>query len=87
MGGLLRVVAEGEVFGLHGSPGALLFGAWLSGPPNRVRRHIMPGIDWTRTDPGSTGCIRRPFGYTLRADGRWRSRDDSPRASRPARRA
>ncbi len=44
MGGLLLVVAAGEVFGLHGSLGALLFGASLSGLPNRVRRNIMPGM-------------------------------------------
>ena len=44
MGGLLLVVAGAEVFGLHGSLGALLFGAALSGLPNRVRRNIMPGM-------------------------------------------
>ena len=43
-GGLLLVVAGAEVFGLHGSLGALLFGASLSALPNRVRRNIMPGM-------------------------------------------
>lgn len=44
VGGLLLVVALGEVFGLHGSLGALLFGACLAGLPNRIRRNIMPGV-------------------------------------------
>ena len=44
MGSLLLVVAGAEVFGLHGSLGALLFGASLSGLPNRIRRDIMPGM-------------------------------------------
>ena len=44
VGGLLLVVAVGEIFGLHGSLGALLFGACLAGIPNRIRRKIKPGV-------------------------------------------
>ena len=43
-GGLLLVVVGAEEIGLHGSLGALLFGASLSGLPNRMRRDIMPGM-------------------------------------------
>ncbi len=44
VGSLFLVVAGAELIGLHGSLGALLFGASLSGLPNRMRRDIMPGI-------------------------------------------
>ena len=44
VGSLFLVVAGAELIGLHGSLGALLFGASLSGLPNRVRSDIMPGI-------------------------------------------
>ena len=44
IGGLLLVVAGTEFVGLHGSIGALLFGASLSGMPDRVRREILPGL-------------------------------------------
>ena len=43
-GGLFLVVVGAEEIGLHGSLGALLFGASLSGLPNRMRRDIMPGM-------------------------------------------
>lgn len=43
-GGLFLVVVGAEEIGLHGSLGALLFGASLSGLPNRMRREIMPGM-------------------------------------------
>ena len=44
IGGLFLVVAGSERIGLHGSLGALLFGASLSGLPSRMRRDVMPGI-------------------------------------------
>ena len=44
LGGLLLVVAGAEQIGLHGSLGALLFGAALSGLPHRMREDIMPGM-------------------------------------------
>lgn len=44
IGGLFLVVAGAERIGLHGSLGALLFGASLSGLPHRMRADIMPGI-------------------------------------------
>lgn len=44
VGGLFLVVAGAEKIGMHGSLGALLFGASLSGLPNRMRSDIMPGI-------------------------------------------
>ena len=44
IGGLFLVVAGAENFGLHGSLGALLFGAALSGLPHRMREDIMPGM-------------------------------------------
>ncbi len=44
IGGLLLVVAGTEFVGLHGSIGALLFGASLSGMSDRVRREILPGL-------------------------------------------
>ena len=44
MGGLFLVVVGAEEMGLHGSLGALLFGASLSGLPNRLRHDIMPGM-------------------------------------------
>ena len=44
VGSLFLVVAGAELIGLHGSLGALLFGASLSGLPKRVRSDIMPGI-------------------------------------------
>ncbi len=44
LGGLFLVVVGAEEVGLHGSLGALLFGAALSMLPYQVRRDIMPGI-------------------------------------------
>ena len=44
LGFLFLVVDAAEVFGLHGTLGALLFGASLSGLPYQVRREIMPGL-------------------------------------------
>ena len=44
IGTLFLVVAGAERIGLHGSLGALLFGASLSGLPSRMRRDIMPGM-------------------------------------------
>ncbi len=44
IGGLFLVVVGAEEFGLHGSLGALLFGAALSGLPHRMREDIMPGM-------------------------------------------
>ena len=44
LGGLFLTVAGAEKMGLHGSLGALLFGAALSGMPYQVRRDIAPGM-------------------------------------------
>ena len=44
IGGLFLVVVGAERFSLHGSLGALLFGAALSGLPHRMRVDIMPGM-------------------------------------------
>ncbi len=44
LGGLFLVVVGAERAGLHGSLGALLFGAALSTLPYQVRRDIMPGM-------------------------------------------
>ena len=44
LGGLFLVVVAAEEVGLHGSLGALLFGAALSILPYQVRRDIMPGL-------------------------------------------
>ena len=44
IGGLFLVVVGAERIGLHGSLGALLFGAALSGLPHRMREDIMPGM-------------------------------------------
>ncbi len=44
LGGLFLVVVAAERVGLHGSLGALLFGAALSMLPYQVRRDIMPGM-------------------------------------------
>ena len=44
IGGLLVVVAISEAVGTHGSLGALLFGAALSGLPYQLRRDIVPGM-------------------------------------------
>ena len=44
LGGLFLVVVGAEEAGLHGSIGALLFGAALSMLPYQVRRDIMPGL-------------------------------------------
>ena len=44
LGGLFLVVVGAEKAGLHGSLGALLFGAALSSLPYQVRREIMPGM-------------------------------------------
>ena len=47
LGGLFLVVVGAEKVGLHGSLGALLFGAALSTLPYQVRREIMPGMRGT----------------------------------------
>ena len=47
LGGLFLVVVAAEEVGLHGSLGALLFGAALSMLPFQVRRDIMPGLRGT----------------------------------------
>ena len=47
LGGLFLVVVAAETVGLHGSLGALLFGAALSTLPFQVRRDIMPGMRGT----------------------------------------
>lgn len=44
LGGLFLMVVAAHEIGLHGSIGALLFGAALSGMPHRVRLDIMPGL-------------------------------------------
>ena len=44
LGGLFLVVVAAEVVGLHGSLGALLFGAALSFLPYQMRHDIMPGM-------------------------------------------
>ena len=44
LGGLFLTVAGAATMGLHGSLGALLFGAALSGMPYQVRRDIVPGM-------------------------------------------
>lgn len=44
LGGLFLMVITAEHIGLHGSLGALLFGASLAGLPHQVRREIAPGI-------------------------------------------
>ena len=44
LGGLFLMVMAAERIGLHGSLGALLFGASLSGLPHQVRREIVPGF-------------------------------------------
>ena len=44
LGILFLMVYGAEVMGLHGSLGALLFGASLSGLPYQVRREIIPGL-------------------------------------------
>ena len=44
MGALFLVVVGTESIGLHGSLGALLFGAALSGLPNRLRQEFVPGM-------------------------------------------
>ena len=44
MGGLFLMVVVAEEIGLHGSLGALLFGAALSGLPRQVYNDVMPGI-------------------------------------------
>ena len=44
LGGLFLVVVGADYVGLHGSLGALLFGAALSSLPYQVRRDIMPGM-------------------------------------------
>ena len=44
LGTLFLVVDAAEIIGLHGTLGALLFGASLSGLPYQVRLEIMPGL-------------------------------------------
>ena len=44
IGSLLVVVSLSEIVGIHGSLGALLFGAALSGLPHQLRRDIGPGM-------------------------------------------
>ena len=47
LGGLFLLVVAAEKIGLHGSLGALLFGAALSGLPSKVRHDIIPGLRTT----------------------------------------
>ena len=44
LGFLFLIVDAAEFVGLHGTLGALLFGASLAGLPYQVRREIMPGL-------------------------------------------
>ena len=44
IGGLFLMVVAAEEIGLHGSIGALLFGAALSGMPRHVRQDVTPGV-------------------------------------------
>ena len=44
LGGLFLTVAGAGLLNLHGSVGALLFGAALSGLPYQVRREVVPGM-------------------------------------------
>lgn len=44
LGGLFLIVAAAERIGLHGSLGALLFGAALAGLPAHLREEIVPGM-------------------------------------------
>ena len=44
IGGLFLMVVGAERIGLHGTIGALLFGAALSGIPSQVRHDVMPGM-------------------------------------------
>ena len=44
IGGLFVVVGASEAAGVHGTLGALLFGAALSGLPHQLRRDIGPGM-------------------------------------------
>ena len=44
LGGLFLVVVGAEEIGLHGSLGALLFGAALSRLPHQIRRELIPGM-------------------------------------------
>ena len=44
LGALFLIVDGAELMGLHGTLGALLFGAALSGLPYQVRREIIPGM-------------------------------------------
>ena len=44
LGGLFLMVATAEAMNLHGSLGALLFGAALCGLPFQVRRDVVPGM-------------------------------------------
>ena len=44
LGGLFLMVVGAERIGLHGSLGALLFGASLSSLPRQVRQDVLPGI-------------------------------------------
>ena len=44
LGFLFLIVDGAELMGLHGSLGALLFGAALSGLPYQVRQEIIPGL-------------------------------------------
>ena len=62
IGGLFLVVVGAErLGGLHGSLGALLFGAALSGLPHRMREDIMPGMRSTAEGlfVSSVLCISR----------------------------
>ncbi len=44
IGGVFLMVEAAELMGLHGTLGALLFGAALSGLPYQLRRDILPGV-------------------------------------------
>ena len=44
IGGLFLIEVGAESIGLHGTMGAVLFGAALSGLPSQVRQDVLPGI-------------------------------------------
>ena len=80
LGGLFLVVVGAEEIGLHGTIGALLFGAALSGLPEGVRHDILPGMRSASEGlfvPGDHGAeLRRRMGRAassrLRGGRRWR---------------
>ena len=80
LGGLFLVVVGAEEIGLHGTIGALLFGAALSGLPEGVRHDILPGMRSASEGlfvPGDHGAeLRRRMGRAassrLRGGRRWK---------------